>query len=184
MSRQNLKCEVNGCNTVGRRTRGRCDKHYAEWRRSGAAGAICSVDSCNKGVNGKGLCGTHQYRLKNGLDLDEPVRAAGPWGDWFSNAKGYILRRRTEPGTGKRTVQWQHQLVVEESIGRPLAPNEEVHHKNGNRADNRIENLQLWSTSQPKGQHWRDKLEYAREILALYGPLEASGFHDGGSGDS
>ena len=35
--------------------------------------------------------------------------------------------------------------------------------------DNRLENLELWSTSQPKGQRVVDKLKWAHEIIALYG---------------
>lgn len=131
----------------------------------------------------KGLCGSHYYRMRKGLPLDTDWRRAGEWQKWETNSKGYVHRRRTDPETGVRENQWQHQFVMEQYLGRPLAKGEEVHHKNGDRADNRIENLQLWSTRQPKGQHWRDKLEYAREIIALYGPLDESGFHDGESGD-
>ena len=54
-------------------------------------------------------------------------------------------------------------------LGRPLTKSETVHHKNGNRQDNRLSNLELWSSRQPKGQRVTDKLEYAREIIALYG---------------
>lgn len=64
-------------------------------------------------------------------------------------------------------------MVMAEHIGRALLPDENVHHKNGDRADNRIENLELWSKFQPAGQRVSDKLAWAREILARYGDLPA-----------
>lgn len=61
-----------------------------------------------------------------------------------------------------------------EAIGRPLTEEENVHHRNGVRHDNRLENLELWSTSQPSGQRVEDKVEWAKEILSLYAPHELS----------
>ncbi|MBA2525677.1 MAG: HNH endonuclease [Pyrinomonadaceae bacterium] len=41
---------------------------------------------------------------------------------------------------------------MEQILGRPLLPREQVHHENGIRDDNRPDNLELWKTSQPPGQ--------------------------------
>jgi len=63
---------------------------------------------------------------------------------------------------------------MERAIGRELLPFENVHHVNGDRLDNRLENLELWSTSQPTGQRVEDKVAWALELLALYAPHELS----------
>lgn len=67
---------------------------------------------------------------------------------------------------GKKILQ--HRKIMAETLGRPLTKDESVHHKNGDRLDNRPENLELWSRYQPYGQRVTDKVTFAIEILRLY----------------
>jgi hypothetical protein len=93
--------------------------------------------------------------------------------EWHLERGGYVWRYDPDsPHKMPNGYVFQHREVMGEIIGRPLLPSENVHHKNGNRSDNRQDNLELWTSSQPAGQRVSDLIAWALDILNTY-PDEA-----------
>ena len=82
---------------------------------------------------------------------------------------GYVCIRGIDRN-GKTKERPQHVVVMERTIGRKLFPGETVHHKNGIRSDNRIQNLELWSKNHAPGQRVTDMIDFCLEYLSEYAP--------------
>ena len=85
-----------------------------------------------------------------------------------------LVKAPGHPRGKRQGYVFEHILVMEEYLGRHLIPGENIHHINGQRADNRLENLELWTKPHPTGIRVEDAVRWAKEILALYGDAHTS----------
>jgi len=100
----------------------------------------CTIINCNRTHRGHGYCQAHLHRFKKGLNLYTPIRE---FGKGTINPCGYkilFINGHSIP---------EHRLIMEKHLKRKLKKSELVHHINGNRLDNNIKNLQLFT----KGEH-------------------------------
>ena len=167
-----MECKVENCGRNHFST-GFCRTHHRWWKLGKSLDErprvfkyddelTCSVDGCLSAAKVNLMCNMHDSRYRSGTRLDyEPSHR-------FINVHGYAVLRPGHPKNPYSRQTYEHRIVMEELLGRTLFPGENVHHKNGVRDDNRVENLELWSTSQPPGQRVKDKVAWAKEILSLY----------------
>ena len=130
-------------------------------------GLICSMQISGSHLRSKHNMSTKEYRALGYKTLSparlrqlqrSPVatgnirRLYGPdhwnWKGGHVTSAGYRVISRK----GRKNL-YEHRVVMEEMLGRSLASNEVVHHRDGNRSNNSPDNLQLMT----RGQHDQNK---------------------------
>ena len=96
-------------------------------------------------------------------------------GGKITDANGYVKVR-----CGRKYIQ-EHRVVMEASIGRKLQKWETVHHKDGDRLNNRIENLELMGTRHPRGQFFDDWVDLMMSRIVSANPRCLAWRHDKGN---
>jgi hypothetical protein len=126
-------------------------------KRPSVARTTCGREGCSEPVkrnrrgHGLGYCAEH-FLTGNGR--------CRPVGDRQVGRDGYVNVKLPD---GR--IAQEHRFVMEEHLGRRLLRAETVHHINGIRHDNRLENLELWFSPQPYGQRVEDLLQY---VVAMH----------------
>lgn len=174
-------CSVEGCEKEAR-TKGLCVAHYEKFLKYGdplayapkRTGNACSTEGCDGVSIARGLCKKCYRAWRAHGDPTKRSEQFLKYHQDLVDDQGYVSAYAPgHPNANKANRLPKHRLIMSDFLGRPLRANENVHHINGVKTDNRIENLELWVTTQPKGQRPQDLVAHAKKILKIYAGEEA-----------
>lgn len=148
-------CIIEGCEK-NRYGNGYCRPHWygnkqygdplavREYLKGGGTGK-CSIEECHRLVRAKRFCTKHLDRFTK-YGSPYITKYATP-GSGHINKRGYkIIRCDGKAG-------FEHKFIVEQKLGRSLTNNEDIHHLDGNKLNNHLNNLIVLSKSDHSKLH-------------------------------
>jgi hypothetical protein len=115
---------------------------------------VCKHPDCDQTIEkgSRGYCGMHAQRMRRYGDPDYIT----PFEVWRKNNRDAQLRRfvTVKPSTYRKLYgRHEHRVVAEALAGRPLKPDEHVHHRDENKHNNFPENLMVLSVKEHLALH-------------------------------
>ena len=171
------KCSIDRCeNNVY--SRNMCIKHYQKWKKYGDANSPRPVKNKKGKLFYCLFCGKQFYRCPSEVKKGSYKYCSSQCGyedhrgkekeiksleekKWYINKKGYLQT------TVRRKRVLYHRWVMENYLNRPLKATEKVHHIDGNKLNNSIDNLVLMTDQIHSKTHKEIMIEYAKVLMFL-----------------
>jgi len=127
---------------------------------------VVHAESLKKGISKScGCLRSEMWRKRSG-------RLSPRWkGGVMRLPSGYVkILGKTHANADYNGYVFEHVLAMSKHLGRPLKEEERVHHKDGDRSNNDLSNLELWYVGHPYGQRVNDLIGFAWKIISQYDP--------------
>lgn len=167
-------CAVEGCEKLAR-TRGWCSAHYERWRRNGNPGPAgdarrrppkgpCEVEGCDRLAKARQWCEKHYQRWHEHGDPEKMVRP-NYGAKRRLHVQGYVMIWEPDhPLAMAYGYVFEHRKVLHDA-GIEVPEGCHVHHKNEDKTDNRVENLEVLTAQ----EHTRHHIEELGTVTNQYG---------------